>query len=142
MHIKICQCWNLSDSRIEEIFIETLCSCKTTENRVDGDMQHDGNIHLLKLVVGHNRSAHGQNWRLWIKCSLWIEKAHGVTENALHLGEQTGYMHHPKGQAPWSEPGTMVQTSLSAKWVRTWSLRFIKDIEKTPAPLRYEGPKS
>ena len=39
MHIKICQCWNLSVSRIEEIFIEALCSCKTAENGVDGDLQ-------------------------------------------------------------------------------------------------------
>lgn len=38
---------------------------------------------LFKLVVGHNWSAHGQKWRLWIKISQQIEIAHGVVENAL-----------------------------------------------------------
>ena len=27
-------------------------------------------VHLLKLDMGHDWSIHGQNWRLWVGCSM------------------------------------------------------------------------
>lgn len=55
---------------------------------MDDELCYEGDIHLLKLFMGHNRYGHGHKLDFMSEMfSTWIEKHIVIDENALHLNE-------------------------------------------------------